>query len=388
MAAIPRKVVVTGIGMVCALGGDRPTVWQRLLQGKSGIALQPVPGLPDRCAPLAFAPPLAADTPRPIALIRQAAAEAVRDAGLSVPLPDCLVAIGSSRGCQVTLEAAIAAPSDRAIDLSPWLEWLPQAPAIAVAREVGCRGMVSAPMAACATGNWAIGCGLEALQHGTCDVAIVGATDAAIGALSVAGFQQAGALATTGMYPFSTEREGLALGEGAAVLVLEAEMAARQRGAAPYGYVLAFAATNDACHPTAPDPSHWQAERAIRTACDRAGIDPTTIDMVSAHGTATPRNDAAEASLLQRLFGDRQPHLSATKGATGHALGATGAIEAAFCLLSLQQQRLPPCVGLRSPAFDLNFIRAPQSAAIEHVLNLSFGFGGQNAVTLFGRAPR
>jgi 3-oxoacyl-[acyl-carrier-protein] synthase II len=375
------KVLVTGIGLVTAIGQDRKTTWANLLQGKTGIKLAAIAGM---TVPVARVADRDCDSlcaqPRAQRLIAQAVKEAIAEANLSLPLPDCAVVIGSSRACQKEWEEILANPSLHPPSI---LHLLPSSISSSVAGLIQTTKPVLAPMAACATGNWAIAQAYDLIQRGECDIAIAGAVDAAITPLSVAGFQRLGAMAKTGLYPFSHEREGMVLGEGAAVLILESENSARDRGQPSYGQVLGFGITNDAYHPTSPDPNHVQAEVAVRSCLARAGLTPQDIDLICAHGTATSSNDVAEAALIERLF-PHHPAIAATKGATGHALGATGMIEAAFCLISLQQQVVPPCIGLRSPASNLNLIHQPQPASLNFALNFSFGFGGQNAICAFG----
>jgi 3-oxoacyl-[acyl-carrier-protein] synthase II len=391
-----HRVIVTGIGLVTAIGQDYPTTWANLLAGKSGIKLACRPPFPDTPIPLAIAdnPPaesIESSQPRAQRLVLQAVLEAIADAALVLPLPNCGIVVGSSRANQLELEATLSGNLSKSG--FPWLSLLPGSIASLVAAHVQTQSVVLAPMAACATGNWAIAQAYEAIQMGQCDLAIAAAVDAPITPLSIAGFHQIGAMARTGLYPFSREREGLVLGEGAAAIVMESERSLQQRQKKAhidsYGEILGFGITNDAWHPTSPDPQHIQAERAIQTCLDRVGILTRDVDHLNLHGTGTQRNDAAEAALVGRVF-PHAPFVSATKGATGHVLGATGMIEAIFCLLSLQQQVLPPCIGMRSPDFDLNFtrttLRTERRAELEIALNLSFGFGGQNAVVAFGRS--
>jgi 3-oxoacyl-[acyl-carrier-protein] synthase II len=386
-----HSVIVTGIGLVTAIGQDYPTTWANLLAGKSGIRHVRRQPFPDMSMPLAIVDRLSAgeaSQPRVQRLVLQAVSEAIADANLVLPLPDCGIVVGSSRANQLELEAALS--SDRRNPAFDWLSLLPGSIASVVAAHVQTRSMVLAPMAACATGNWAIAAAFEAIQMGQCDRAIAAAVDAPITPLSIAGFHQIGAMARTGLYPFSREREGLVLGEGAAAVVMESARSLQQRRQGieqidRYGEILGFGISNDAGHPTSPDPQHIQAERAIQNCLDRVGLLTRDVDHLNLHGTGTLLNDAAEAALVGRVF-PHAPFVSATKGATGHVLGATGMMEAIFCLLSLQQQVLPPCIGMRSPDFDLNFTRTTRSAELKIALNLSFGFGGQNAVVAFGRS--
>ncbi|WP_019502972.1 beta-ketoacyl synthase N-terminal-like domain-containing protein [Pseudanabaena sp. PCC 6802] len=381
------RVVVTGIGLVTAIGQDRKTTWTNLLAGKTGIEPVYAPRLGDAVIPLARVDLLQADMPRVERLILPAVNEAIADAGLVLPPIDCGIVVGSSRSYQREWELLMRHDSQSRLPRSDWLNLLPGNIARLVATQTKTQSIVLSPMAACATGNWAIAQAYEAIQMGKCTMAIAAAVDAPIVPLSIAGFQKLGAMARTGLYPFSREREGLVLGEGAAAIVMESESALRSRGCVSrcYGEILGFGLTNDAWHPTSPDPEHTQAERAIHTCLDRAGINAEDVGHINLHGTGTQLNDASEAKLAARIF-PHAPHVSATKGATGHVLGATGMMEAAFCLMALREQVLPPCTGMRSPEFDLNFTH--NACEVEHriALNVSFGFGGQNAVVAFGRS--
>lgn len=369
-------VVVTGMGLVTALGNRAATTWQRLLRGESAIALrQPFVTLPPR--------PLAMLDKQPSCLedlLFTATMEALQDAGLSLPLAGCGVVIGSSRGYQAQWEQFL---TGRKIEY--WLQSLPHMGAISVARHVGSQGPVLAPMAACATGLWAIAQGAELIRTGQCDRVIVGAGEAAISPLTLTGFEQMRAMATTSCYPFDEQREGLALGEGAAVLVLEADASARDRSARCYGYVLGAGLTADANHISAPDAASQQGGlSAIRTCLRHSQIAPEEVSFIHAHGTGTKLNDAYETALIQTML-PKSIWVTSTKGATGHTLGAAGAIGAIFCLLALHHQVLPPCVGLQTPAFDLNLVRQAQTTQLSTALCFSFGFGGQNAVMALSR---
>jgi 3-oxoacyl-[acyl-carrier-protein] synthase II len=374
------EVVVTGIGLSSALGNLTKT-WKRLLSGESALyRRQPFVELVPR--PLG----LIADHPSNLLTItHQIVADAMIDAGLTLPLNDCGVVVGSSRAQQAQWETLAkqlqTTPDD--LDLTHWLETLPHAAAIATARYLGTEETVLAPMAACATGLWAIAQAWILLQTGQCQRVIAGAVEAPITPLTLTGFQQMGALAETGVYPFDRHRQGLALGEGGAVLVLETAELAKQRSAKVYGRVLGFGLTADGYHVSAPDPVGWSAISAVKHCLDRSCLEMHDIDYIHAHGTATQLNDRNEARLIQHLFPAGVP-VSSTKGATGHTIGASGAIGAAFCLMALEQQQLPPCIGLQQPEFELDLITAPRSVTVRHSLCFSFGFGGQNAVVAFG----
>jgi 3-oxoacyl-[acyl-carrier-protein] synthase II len=379
------EVVVTGIGLVSTLGGLKST-WKQILSGNCGIHLhQPF----SEFAPI----PLALIGKNPsdlITLTRQILAAAILDTDLILPLPDCGLVIGSSRGNQAKLEQLARdeikqKQETRKLPITNYQfgDFLPHAGAITAANFIGTQGPLLAPAAACATGIWAIAQGFELIQMGQCDRVIAGAVEAPITPLTLAGFNQMGALAKTGAYPFDTHREGFVLGEGGAVLVLESADLAKRRGAKIYGQILGFGLTNDACHTNSPDLGGKSAIAAIKQCLNRSNLSINDIDYIHAHGTATTLNDRHEAMLIEKLFPEKVA-VSSTKGATGHTLGASGALGAAFCLMSIQQQILPPCVGLKTSLFDLDFVRSARQGKIRNTLCFSFGFGGQNAVIAFG----
>jgi 3-oxoacyl-[acyl-carrier-protein] synthase II len=379
------KVVVTGIGLVSALGGSLEDSWRNLLAGKSGIQLhQPFPEL----KPLPLG--LIAQQPSELTMLTQmVVASALEDAGLVPPLADCAVVIGSSRSYQASWEmlARLMYSDAKNFPVSSfgnWLDTLPHINAIAAARQIGASGIVLAPMAACATGIWSIAQAALLIQTGQCQQAIAGAVEAPITPLTLAGFQQMGALAKTGAYPFDLHREGLVLGEGAAVFVLESAELAKQRQAKVYSEILGFGLTNDAYHSNSPEPEGKSAIAAIKQCLERSRLSPADIHYIHAHGTATKLNDQMESMVIQRLF-PQGVAVSSTKGSTGHPLGASGALGVAFSLMALKHQILPPCVGLQQPEFDLDIVTAARLSKISQVLCLNFGFGGQNAAIALAR---
>jgi 3-oxoacyl-[acyl-carrier-protein] synthase II len=414
------KIFITGIGFFSALG-DLDSSWQSLLAGKSAIQLcQPFLELKPR--PLA----MIGDRSTELLTLTQLVVEsALKDAGLDPPLPDCGVVIGSSRSQQARWEqfvresrgaageqenfrragfvvnssavstdlSAKPAPTSEnsPTRLSPvpspqshWLESLPNLAAICAARQIGATGAVLAPMAACATGIWALAQGFELIKSGQCQRVIAGAVETPITPLTLTGFQQMGALAETGAYPFDKQREGLVLGEGGAVFVLETAELARERGAKVYGEVLGFGLTADAFHANAPEEGGKSAIYAVKQCLERSNLAPIDINYIHAHGTGTVLNDRNEAQLINYLF-PQNVAVSSTKGATGHTLGASGVLGVAFSLLGLRDRILPPCVGLRESEFDLNLVRVARSSEIQKLLCFSFGFGGQNAVMALGK---
>ncbi|MFN6468393.1 MAG: beta-ketoacyl-ACP synthase [Nostoc sp. SerVER01] len=393
------KVVVTGIGLVSALGESLEESWQNLLAGKSGIRLlQPFPEL--RPFPLGLIGQQPAELTR---LTQLVVTSALQDAGLVPPLADCAVVIGSSRSFQASWEVLIRQmyqdvaskedtenffsslhPCVPASSLENWLDTLPHMNAIATARQIGASGIVLAPMVACATGILSIAQAALLIQTGQCQRAIAGAVEAPITPLTLAGFQQMGALAKTGAYPFDLHREGLALGEGGAVFVLESAELAKQRQAKVYGEILGFGLTNDAHHTNSPEPQGKSAIAAIKQCLERSCLSPGDIDYIHAHGTATQLNDQMESMVIQHLF-PQGVAVSSTKGSSGHTLGASGALGVAFSLMAIKHQILPPCVGLQQPEFDLEIVTATRFSNISYVVCLSFGFGGQNAAIALAR---
>lgn len=374
---------MTGIGLVSALGESLEDSWQNLLLGKTGIKLHQI--FPELgIVPLG----LIAEKPSLLNTLAEIVVNsALQDAELVAPLFDCAVVIGSSRGYQASWEimARQMYQEEAESNLDNWLSTLPQMNAIAIARKIGSTAAVLAPMAACATGIWAIAQATMLIKTGQYQRVITGAIEAPITPLTIAGFRQMGALAKTGAYPFDLQREGLVLGEGGAILILESAELAAQRQAKIYGEILGFGLTADAYHGNSPEPLGKSAIIAIKQCLERSHISPTDIDYIHTHGTATQLNDRIESKIIQHLFSPKLA-ISSTKGSTGHTLGASGALGVAFSLMALQQQILPPCVGLQQPEFNLNFITSAQESKIQQVLCFSFGFGGQNAVIALGTA--
>ncbi|NJR24229.1 MAG: beta-ketoacyl-ACP synthase [Richelia sp. CSU_2_1] len=276
------------------------------------------------------------------------------------------------------------ANSQFSIANSQFVDFLPHMGAIAVARTLGATGPVLAPMAACATGIWAIAQAVELIRTGHCQRVVAGAVEAPITPLTLTGFDRMGALAQTGCYPFDEGREGFILGEGGALFVLESADLARSRNAKIYGQILGFGLTNDACYANYPELGGRSAIAAVNQCLKRSNLSTGDIDCIHAHGTATKLNDRHEALLIQKLF-PLPVAVSSTKGATGHTLGASGALGVAFCLMSIKYQILPPCAGLKKPEFKLDFVRLARSTQVRNTVCLSFGFGGQNAAIVLAR---
>jgi 3-oxoacyl-[acyl-carrier-protein] synthase II len=378
-----REVVCTGIALQSALG-DLETTWAKLLARETGISKRQVfPDLPDFPVAMIGAQPVQLDSftcakgvhevsLKENRLTTNLTTQLLADAGWQTSLLDCPVIIGSSRAYQPQWEQFAQSGITASI-----LDYLPHMPAIEVARLIGSTSAVLAPMAACATGIWAIERGYQMIINGA-DRALVGAVEAPISPLTVVGFQQMGAMATDGCYPFDKNRQGLVLGEGGAFFALEERSIAKARGAKIYGQILGCGLTNDASH--AWGVGGGAGAKAVQQCLERSGL--KSVDHIHLHGTSTQLNDRYEASLVAQFF----PGVAVTgnKGAVGHTLGAAAAISVALAFRSLQDQVIPPTVGCSDLEFDLNLIRQPTATKLQNLMCWSFGFGGQNAVIALG----
>jgi 3-oxoacyl-[acyl-carrier-protein] synthase II len=285
----------------------------------------------------------------------------------------------------------------RSVDASLALTVFGGASSCNIAIELGVRGPNSTNAMSCASGTIAIGDGFRQIRDGYADVMICGGAEAPLAPLCFGAFALIRAMSTrnddpaSASRPFDRDRDGFVMGEGAAVLVLEERDRAVSRGARIYAEILGYGVTNDAYHMTAPLPDGSQAARSMQLALDDAHVLPGEIGYVNAHGSSTPLNDSTETLAIKRVFGEHAyaTPVSGTKGYYGHALGASGAIEAAICALSLEEEWLPPTVNLAIPddACDLDYIPASgRPARVEHILSNSFGFGGINAALVLRRA--
>jgi 3-oxoacyl-[acyl-carrier-protein] synthase II len=266
-----------------------------------------------------------------------------------------------------------------------------------IAIELGVQGPNSTNAMSCASGTIAVGEGFREIRDGYADVMLCGGAEAPLWPLCYGAFAIIRAMSTrnddpgSASRPFDRDRDGFVMGEGAAVLVLEERTRALARGARIYGEVLGFGVSNDAYHMTAPRPDGSQAARSMRRALDDAGVEPHEIGYVNAHGSSTPLNDATETLAMKKVFGEHayRVQVSGTKGYYGHALGASGAIEAAICALAMANDWLPPTVNLATPdaECDLDYILGDgRQARPELVLSNSFGFGGINAALVMRKA--
>jgi 3-oxoacyl-[acyl-carrier-protein] synthase II len=285
----------------------------------------------------------------------------------------------------------------KAIDPALALRVFAGAASCNIAIEFGIQGPNSTNAMSCASGTIAVGEGFREIRDGYADVMICGGAEAPLAPLTFGAFSIIRAMSTRNdepsraSRPFDRDRDGFVMGEGGAVLVLEEYDRARARGANIYAELVGFGNSNDAHHMTAPRPDGTQAARSMRRALDDAHVSPTDVGYVNAHGSSTPLNDPTETLALKLVFGDHAHRLqvSSTKGYYGHALGASGAFEAAICALALERRWLPPTVNLDRPddTCDLDYIpNTGREAEVEYVLSNSFGFGGINAALLFRRA--
>lgn len=256
-----------------------------------------------------------------------------------------------------------------------------------LAIDCGAQGPNLVTTTACASGTTAIGTARDLLRTGRCDIVLAGGAEAGLTRPILAGFTRMGALSgrvddpATASRPFDEDRDGFVAAEGAGVLVLEREEHARARGAHIRARVSGYGASADAHHATAPDPSGTGVATAIGSALADAGLGPSDVDHVNAHGTSTPLNDAVEGKVLSRMFGDK-PAVTSVKGVTGHALGAAGAIEAACAVLSIEHGTVPPTANLDSQdtGVEVDVVRKKRRMKVDAAISNSFGFGGQNAV--------
>jgi len=402
-----RRVVVTGIGAITPIGITAPTMWDGVRAERSAVRSL------TRFDPSIFRSHNAAEVDDFVATDHLeakrakrldrfgqfsvvAARQALEDAHLDLAVED-RDRIGSMMG--TALGGVGYAEEQLAVFLTQGLRGVEPNLALTVfggasscniAIEFGVRGPNSTNAMSCASGTIAIGEGFRQIRDGYADVMISGGAEAPLAPLCFGAFALIRAMSTrnddptSASRPFDRDRDGFVMGEGSAVLILEERTRAIARGAPIYAEILGYGITNDAHHMTAPLPDGSQAARSISLALTDADIAPTDVAYVNAHGSSTPLNDATETLAIKRVFGEhayRMP-VSSTKGYYGHALGASGAIEAAICSLALRNRWIPPTVNLQTPdaACDLDYVPATGRAAdLDVILSNSFGFGGINA---------
>jgi 3-oxoacyl-[acyl-carrier-protein] synthase II len=408
-----RRVVITGMGMVTPLGNDVTSTWDALVAGESGAGRITHFDTSDYAIDFAcelkdFDPTTWIDRKqaRRMDKFSQMALSAARmaeaDSGVSIASePDRVgAAVATGIGGLYAFEDCFQNLLERGPDrTSPFaiVQIIPNMAAAWVSMELGAQGPLAAECTACAASNMAIGDGLDAIRLDRADVMLCGGTEAPITRVGIAGFSAMRALSKrvddpeAASRPFDADRDGFVMGEASAMVVLEELDHARARGATIHAEVLGYGVSADASHVSDPDPSGANPARAMRMAFADAGITPDAVGYVNAHGTSTPSGDSAETQVLKLALGEekaRATPVSSTKGATGHCLGAAGAVEAIFSIYALQRGLLPPTINYETPdpTCDLDYIpNEARPAEIEIAVSNSFGFGGHNACVVFRR---
>ncbi|HET7687533.1 MAG TPA: beta-ketoacyl-ACP synthase II [Candidatus Macondimonas sp.] len=411
-----RRIVVTGLGMVTPLALDTPATWSAMLAGTSGIGplivdfdLEKFPtrigGQVRGFDPLAYMS--GKDARRMDTFVQYgvaAAQEAIRDAALVVTPENAErigLAIGSGIGGIEGIEKnhlAFLENDHSPRKISPF--FVPSSIINMVAGNLsimhGIKGPNLAVVTACTSGAHNIGLSARLIQAGDADIMIAGGAEMSTTPISLGGFCAARALSTRNdeptraSRPFDRDRDGFVMGDGAGILVLESLESAQARGVPIYAELVGFGMSADAHHITQPSEGGEGAARCMVNALRDAGLAPAQIDYINAHGTSTPAGDIAETQAIKRAFGEhaRRLAVSSTKSMTGHMLGAAGAVEAAFSILALRDQILPPTINLDQPdaECDLDYVpHQARPARLEHVLSNSFGFGGTNGSLIFRR---
>ncbi|HEY9127206.1 MAG TPA: beta-ketoacyl-ACP synthase II [Acidobacteriaceae bacterium] len=410
-----RRVVITGLGLICGVGNTTEEVWGQLLAGKSGVA--PITAFDASNFAVNFAAEVKNFDPlkfidkkesrkmgRFIHLAIAATEEALQQSGLKIT-PEIEervgVFIGSGIGGFEIIERehqALLAGGPRKI--SPF--FIPAVIVNMAAGQVsiryGAKGPISATATACATSANSIGDSFKMIQHGDADVMLAGGTEASVTGLAIGGFASMRALSTrnddpqAASRPFDKDRDGFVLGEGAGMLVLEELEFAKARGAKILGEIIGYGMSADAYHMTGIAPEGAGAQRSMRAALKDAGIDPSTVGYVNAHATSTPAGDGNESRAIELVFGEhatsKKLKVSSTKSMTGHLLGAAGGLEAGITAMALLEQKIPPTINLATPGEDcvLDYVaNTAIDAPIEVALSNSFGFGGINASLIMRR---
>ena len=404
-----RRVVITGLGMVSPLGNDVQSSWSRLLAGESGAAEITAFDHTDynvhfACELKDFDPTVWVDRKasrrmdRFAQMILAAARQAESDSGVEVAsAPDRFGAsiatgIGGLQSYQECYHVLLTRGPDRVSPFSiPSI--IPNMGAGWVSIELGTKGPLMSECTACAASNMAIGDAMDEIRIGRADVMFAGGTEAPITQVGIAGFDAMRALSRRNDHPelasrpFDKDRDGLVMGEAAAIVVLEELEHARARGARIYAELIGYGISSDAAHMTEPDPTGQSPARAMKMALDAAGVDPTEVGYVNAHATSTPLGDSAETKVIKIAFGEEHATtklaVSSTKGATGHCFGAAGAVEAVFTTLAVVDRKAPPTINYteRDPNCDLDYVpnEARDLPDLRVAVSNSFGFGGHNA---------
>jgi 3-oxoacyl-[acyl-carrier-protein] synthase II len=408
-----HRVVITGMGAITPLGNSAPAFWEGMVAGRSGVRLATRYDIADFPYVIAaevrdFDPRdyMDAKAARRMARFAQfavaAAGEALRDSGIDLAALDrsrVAVDIGTSLGGTANVEEQIqsfVAKGRKRVDAFYLPTFIYNMAACQVAMAYDLHGPTTAPVLACATGTYAIGEAARAVHRGDALVAVCGGTDAGVTALNAMAFGVIGAIAPPGddpaaaVRPFDARRQGTAGGEACGVLVLEQLEHALARGARIYAELAGFGATEDAFHLTAPAPGGEYAALAISRAIEDAELRPEDVDHISAHGTGTPLNDAAETAAIKRALGDHayKVSVSGIKSMIGHTAGAAGALAVIGCVKSIEVGVVPPTINYAEPDPECDLDYVPNTARRQDVrvaIANAFGFGGQNAVVLVKR---
>jgi 3-oxoacyl-[acyl-carrier-protein] synthase II len=401
------RVAITGFGVKTPAGCDVPSFWETVLAGRPTAA--PITNFDTEALPVRFAcevrdfDPVAYLGPKEVRrwdrvthLGIGAAMDAFRDAGEPAADPArCGVVVGTGIGGLITLEEQERLMIERgAMRVSPFLVpmMMPNATPALVAMQLGYTGPNVCVATACAAGSHAIGEATRLIRDGTSDVVLAGGTEAVVTPVAIAAFSRMGALSgrheepERASRPFDVDRDGFVMGEGAAFLVLERWDRAVARGATIRGEVLGYGRNADAYHVTAPSPGGAGSTACMQLALDDAGLEPSAIGHVNAHGTSTPLNDASEAEAIIKVFGESAPPVTSTKGVTGHLIGAAGVVEAVVSLLAMAAGQVPPTANHErtDPEISIDVVAGSPRARSGPVLSNSFGFGGHNATVILG----
>ena len=406
-----NRVVVTGIGMVTPLGLDVSSTWQKLINGESGVdyITQYDPAITETkiaAEVKGFDPMQYLDRKesrhmdRFVQFAVVAALQAVNQAGLkNIPSEETGVVIGVGIGGLNTLLNQYDVLREKGADrVSPFLipMMIPDMASGQVSIMLGAKGPNFCTSSACASGSDAIGESYEIIKRGETAVMIAGGAESVITPIAVAGFNSARALSTRNnepkkaSRPFDAERDGFIIGEGAAVLILESLAHAEKRGVSILAEIVGYGATSDAFHITQPADGGEGGARAMKAALKEAGMKPSEINYINAHGTSTPLNDKNETMAIKSVF-EKEAYnvpISSTKSMTGHLLGAAGSLEAAICILAIQNGIIPPTVNLTTPdpECDLDYVpNTARRATVSTALSNVFGFGGHNSTLIFRR---
>lgn len=394
-----NRVVITGIGAITCVGSGKEGLWNGLVRGESGIRAltrfdasvfdSKIAGEVNDFDPLDFFPARRLKRLDRFAQFSLVAAKmALEDAGLK-PFAAMGVCTGTALGGVALAEhqhELFLRQGLRAVN--PALAFLVfgGSGGCHIAIEFGLSGPGATNSNSCASGAIAMGEAFRHLRAGRAAAMVAGAAEAPLAPLSFGAFDVLHALSAKGCRSFDVARDGFVMGEGAAMFVMETLEHARQRGAHIYAEVLGYACNNDAYHMLAPRPDASVAARCIRDALADARLSAEAIGYINAHATGTPLGDRAEALAIRQVFGPRQVPVSSTKPFHAHALGASGAIEAAICCLAIEREFLPPTLNLERPDTDLDCIaKVGRQRRVDYVLSNSFGFGGINASLVFGR---